>query len=85
MDMDRASKIETAIQQQKLPVFEGRHVGQPCQLARLAEVAQSTVRYAQACGNVRKYELMGATLLLDAQDLADHFRVSRPGRKPIRA
>ena len=46
-------------------------------------VAQSTVRYAHALGSVRKYEMEGASLLLDAQDLADYFRRSKPGRKPL--
>ena len=68
---------------EKLPIFRGRHVGLPGQLARLAGVAHSTVRYAYCGGSVRKYELEGATLMIDAMDLAEHFRMARPGRKPL--
>lgn len=81
--MSRAEKIEDAIREESLPVYRGRAVGMPCQLARLADVAQSTVRYAYCSGAVRAYELRGAALMVDADDLARHFRTSRPGRKPL--
>jgi len=81
MNNTRETNLLSAITQESLPKYRGRTVGLPCQLARLAGVAQSTVRYAYACGNVRAYELPGATLLLDAEDLATYFKVSRPGRK----
>jgi len=81
--MSRNEKLEEAIRLEKLPVFQGRAVGLPGQLARLAGVAHSTVRYAYCLGTVRKYETDGAALFVDAEDLADHFRTSKPGRKPL--
>jgi hypothetical protein len=81
--MSRFEKLEEAIRLDKFPVFQGRHVGLPGQLARVAGVAHSTVRYAYCLGGVRKYELDGATLLVDAEDLASHFRQAKPGRKPL--
>jgi len=81
MNTTREHGLLNAITQDELPLFRGRAVGLPCQLARLAGVAQSTVRYAYAVGNVRAYELAGATLLLDVEDLATYFKSSRPGRK----
>ncbi len=77
----RQGRLLHAISEQHLPFFRGRAVGLPCQLARLAGVAQSTVRYAYAVGNVRAYEAVGATLLIDVEDLAGYFSSSRPGRK----
>lgn len=79
--MSRFERLEEAIRLERLPLFQGRPVGLPGQLARVAGVAHSTVRYAYCMGEVRKYELDGATLLVDAEDLAAHFRTAKPGRK----
>jgi len=81
--MSRFEKLEEAIRLDKFPVFQGRHVGLPGQLARVAGVAHSTVRYAYCMGEVRKYETDGAALFIDAGDLASHFRQAKPGRKPL--
>lgn len=83
MNKNKAQNLLDAIAQQLLPIYQGRPVGLPCQLARVSGVAQSTVRYAYAVGNVRAYEAPGATLLLDAEDLATYFQSSRPGRKRL--
>jgi len=81
--MSRTEKLEEAIRLEKFPLFQGRYVGLPGQLARVAGVAHSTVRYAYCLGSVRKYELEGATLLVDAEDLAAHFKSAKPGRKRL--
>jgi len=81
--MSRHEKLESAIQDDKLPIYRGRAVGSPCQLARLADVPNSTVRYAFLSGNVRKYDMDGAVLFIDAMDLVEHFRTAKPGRKQL--
>lgn len=81
--MSRFERIEEAIRLEQLPTYRGRPVGLPGQLARLAGVAHSSVRYAYCLGMVRKYEMEGSALLVDAGDLATHFRTSKPGRKPL--
>ena len=81
--MTRDNKIYQAICEGGLATYNGRATGSICQLARIAEVAHSTVRSACRVGSVRTYELPGAVLLADASDLADYFRFVKKGRKPI--
>jgi len=81
--MSRYERLEEAIRLERLPVFKGRSVGLPGQLARIAGVAHSTVRYAYCVGAVRKYEGDGAALFVDAVDLVVHFRQAKRGRKSI--
>lgn len=79
----RHEVLEKAIQTGELFIFKERIVGLPCQLSRIAGVAQSTVRYSYTVGSVRKYEVEGQVLAVDAEDFVEYLRTVRRGRKKL--
>lgn len=82
--MSRSEKIEEAIKSNSLPILNGKAVGTPGELARIAGVSPSTLRYAYTVGNVGKYFSIGNILYVYAQELADYFKNAKPGRKKIK-
>ena len=81
--MSRTEKLEAVLAEQKFPLFHGRPGALTAQLARIAEVGHSTIRYSLLAGKVRSYEMEGAVLLLDVLDLIEHLRTAHPGRKSL--
>ena len=82
--MTREEKIEEAINSNCLPILNGKAVGLPGELARIAGVSPSTLRYAYTVGNVGKHFSIGNILYVYAQELADYFRNVKRGRKKIK-
>lgn len=81
--MSRYEKIELILKTDGFPLWGGRPVALTCQLARIAEVGHSTIRYSYLAGKVRTYEMAGAVLLLDVLDLMEHLKTAKTGRKKL--
>lgn len=78
----RVELLQQLINDGQLPLWQNRPIGTPRHIARLIDVSHSTICRARSLGKVRVYEIPGALFGVDALDLLEHFRVTKPGRKP---